>query len=30
MTSFYTPEELDAIGFKAVGENVLISKKVIA
>lgn len=27
MTSFYTPEELDAIGFKAVGENVLISKK---
>lgn len=27
MTSFYTREELRALGFKAIGENVLISKK---
>lgn len=28
MTSFYTDEELRAIGFKAIGENVLLSRKV--
>ncbi|MCB0703504.1 MAG: acyltransferase, partial [Ignavibacteriae bacterium] len=27
MTSFYTEEELKAIGFKSVGNNVLISRK---
>ena len=27
-TSFYSPEELKEIGFKSVGENVLISRKV--
>ena len=27
MTSFYTREELDRIGFKSVGQNVLISRK---
>lgn len=27
MTSFYTTEELKSIGFKSIGENVLISKK---
>ena len=27
MTSFYTEDELKAIGFKSVGENVLISRK---
>jgi len=27
MTSFYTPEELESIGFKTIGDNVLISKK---
>lgn len=27
MTSFYTEEELKSIGFKSVGENVLISRK---
>lgn len=26
-TSFYTPEELQSIGFKSVGKNVLISRK---
>lgn len=28
MNSFYTTEELELLGFKCVGENVLISKKV--
>ncbi len=27
MTSFYTEEELQSIGFKSIGENVLLSKK---
>lgn len=27
MTSFYSPQELEEIGFKAIGENVLISRK---
>ena len=28
MNSFYTVEELDLLGFKAIGDNVLISRKV--